>query len=41
MAACLMTIYIVIWLEKCVLQMAKQPVKYIIIWCSFFWSENF
>lgn len=31
-----MTIYIVIRLEKCELQMAKQPAKYIIIWCSFF-----
>lgn len=30
-----MIIYIVIRLEKCVLQMAKQPVKYIIICCPF------
>lgn len=36
MAACLMIIYIVIQLEKYVLQMAKQPDKYIIIWCSIF-----
>lgn len=36
MAACLMIMYIVIWLEKCVLQMAKQPVKCIIICCSSF-----
>jgi len=41
MAACLMIIYIVILLEKCVSQMAKQPVKYIIVCCSFLLSENF
>lgn len=36
MAACLMIMYIVIQLEKRVLQMAKQPVKCIIICCFFF-----
>lgn len=36
MVACLMIMYIVIRLEKCVLQMAKQPVECIIICCFFF-----
>lgn len=34
MVACLMIMYIAIRLEKWVLQMAKEPVKCIIICCS-------